>query len=188
MCIRDSPYSFPKGLLANIPLVIISVDLPSIPQGILRIKTLGIDLRELQVMNVSQKGLNLLDLKPLKQSSEERSAPSQGVVGTQIRKYAPEVRIDELIFSIGDISYLDASGPALKENHYRAGIRGATYYDIRGTQDVTAIVVGEVLKKIGMGYLESQFQKLQSRAVSSAAKKSGLFGRVMAALNANSGN
>jgi len=183
-----NPYSFPRGTLANIPLVIVSVDLPGIPQGILRIKTLGIDLREFQVMNVSQKGLNLLALKPLQKSNEERLSSSREMVRTQIKKYSPEVMIDELIFSIGDISYLDASGPSLKENHYRAGIRGATYYNIHGTQDVTAIVVGEVLKKIGFGYLDAQFQKLQSRAISSAAKKSGFIGQLMATLTGNPSN
>ncbi len=183
-----NPYSFPRGTLANIPLVIVSVDLPGIPQGILRLKTLGIDLRELQVMNVSQKGLNLLDLKPLQKSNEERISSSRKGVQTQIKKFAPEVMIDELIFSIGDISYLDSSGPSLKQNRYRAGIRGATYYNIRGTQDVTAIMVGEVLKKMGLGYLEAQFQKLQGRSVSSGAKKSGLFSQAMAALKGNPSN
>jgi hypothetical protein len=183
-----NPYGFPKGTLANIPLMIVSVDLSGIPEGVLRLKTLGIDLRELQVMNVSRKGLNLLELKPLQKSNEERSSFSREAVQTQVKKYTPEVMIDELIFSIGDISYLDTSGPSLKQNRYKAGIRGATYYNIRGTQDVTAIVVGEVLKKIGLGYLEAQFQKLQDRSVSSGAKKSGFFNRVMAALNGNPSN
>jgi len=183
-----NPYSFPRGILANIPLVIVSVDLPSIPRGILRLKTVGFDLRELQVMNVSQKGLNLLDLKPLKKSNEERSSSSRESVRTQIKKYVPEVIIDELIFSIGDISYLDTSGPALKQNRYKAGIRGATYYNLRGTQDVTAIVVGEVLKKMGWGYLEAQFQKLQSRSGSAGASKGGFFSQIMKALNGNQAN
>lgn len=181
-----NPYSFPRGTLADIPLVIVSVDLASIPKGILRFKTLGFDLRELQVMNVSQKGLNLLDLKPLQRSSEERSSPSKEAVQTQIKKFIPEVIIDELIFSIKDISYLDTSGPSLKQNRYRAGIRGATYYNIRGTQDVTAIVVGEALKKMGFGYLEAQFKKFQSHLSSSEGPKGGLFSRVMAVLNGNS--
>lgn len=183
-----NPYSFPKGTLANIPLVIVSVDLLGIPEGVFRLKTVGIDLRELQVLNVSQKGLNLLALKPLQRSKEERSFSSGEAVRTQIKKYAPEVMIDELIFSIGDISYLDTSGPSLKQNRYRAGIRGATYYNIRGTQDLTAIVVGEVLKKMGFDYLEAQFQRLQSRATSPGAKKASLLSRVMATLNGNAAN
>lgn len=180
-----NPYSFPRGILADIPLVIVSVDLPGIPRGILRFKTLGFDLRELQVMNVSQKGLNLLALKSLQKSNEERSSSSREAVRTQIKKYAPEVMIDELIFSIGEINYLDSSGSSLKQKRYRIGIRGATYYNLRGTQDVVAIVVGEALKKIGFGHLEARFQKLQGRAVSSGAKKSDLLNRVMAALNGN---
>ncbi|MFA5167895.1 MAG: hypothetical protein WC530_05130 [Candidatus Omnitrophota bacterium] len=183
-----NPYSFPKGVLANIPLMIVSVDFPGIPEGVLRLKTVGIDLRELQVMNVSQKGLNLLDLKPLRKSNEERSPSSREAVQTQVKKYMPKVMIDELIFSIGDISYLNMSGPFLKQSRYKAGIRGATYYNIRGTQDVITIVAGEALKKIGFGYLESQFKKFQDRSVSSGTQKSGFLSRIIAALNKDSPN
>ncbi|MFH1208668.1 MAG: hypothetical protein V1673_03835 [Candidatus Omnitrophota bacterium] len=181
-----NPYSFPRGTLASIPLVIVSVDLPSISEGIFRLKTVGINLQELQVINVSQKGLNILALKPLQKSNEERSLSSKEGVRAKIKKYAPEVMIDELIFSIGDISYLDTSGPSFKQNRYRAGIQGATYYNIRGTQDVIAILVGEALKKMGFGYLEAQFKKFQSGSSSSGAQKSGLFNKVLAALGDNS--
>ena len=135
-------------------------------------------------MNVAQKGLNLLDLKPFQESREERSSSSsREVVRTQIKKYAPKVIIDELIFSIGDIRYLDMRGPSLKQNHFLAGIRGATYYNVRGTQDVTAIVVVEVLKKIGYGYLEAQLQKLQNYAVSSEAPPKGFLSQIMEVLS-----
>ncbi|MFH1800410.1 MAG: hypothetical protein ABH891_06165 [Candidatus Omnitrophota bacterium] len=181
-----NPYNFPKGTLANIPLAIVSVDLLGISEGIFRLKTVGIDLRELQVMNVAQKGLNILALKPLQKSHEERSSSSQEAVRTKIKKYASEVIIDELIFSIGDISYLDTSGPSIKQNRYRAGIRGATYYNIRGTQDVITILVGEALKKMGFGYLEAQFKKFQGGSASFGAQKSSLLNQVLAVLGDNS--
>ena len=147
-----NPYTFPRGNLADIPLVIVSVDLPSLTKGIVRLKTVGFDLRELQVMNAAQKGLNLLALKPMQKKDDEGRSGSatREAVQRQIQKYTPEVMIDELIFSIGDISYLDMSGPSLKQNRFRAGIRGATYYNIRGADDITVIIVAEALKKIGM--------------------------------------
>ncbi len=182
-----NPDGFPRGILADIPLVIVSVDFPGIFKRILRLKALGFDLRELQVMNAPKKGLNILTLKPLRKADEERSAsPSKEAVRKQIRKYAPKVMIDELIFSIGNISYVDMSGPVLKQNRYRAGIRGATYYDIRGTEDVTVIVVTEALKKMGFSYLESQLQKLQGRYVSSGSKQSNFLSRVLAIFDGNS--
>jgi hypothetical protein len=114
-----NPYGFPKGTLADIPLVIVSIDLPSVPQGFLKLKALGFDLRELQVMNVSKKGLNILALKPLQRADEESAfSPSREAVQKQVRKYAPQVSIDELIFSIGDILYVDMSGPVLKKTRY----------------------------------------------------------------------
>ena len=184
-----NPYSFPRGTLADIPLVIVSVDLPSISQGILRLKTVGLDLRELQVMNAPQKGLSLLALKPLQKSNEARSlSPSRQVVQGQVDKYAPKVMIDELIFSIGDINYVDMSGPSLKQNRYHAGIRGATYYDIRGTEDVTVIVITEALKKMGFGYLESQLQKIQARYVPAASKQGNILNRLVGAFKGDPSN
>lgn len=174
-----NPYAFPRGTLADVPLVIVSVDIPSLTKGVLRLKTLGFDLRELQVMNAAQKGLNLLALKPMQKSDGgQSSSASREAVQAQIKKYTPELLVDELIFSIGDITYLDMSGPSLKQNKFRAGIRGATYYNIRGTDDITAIVVTEALKKIGLGYLQTQFKGYAS----SGAKKGGFLGKVVGAL------
>jgi len=181
-----NPYSFPKGTLADIPLVIISVDIPSISKGVLKLKTVGFDLRELQVMNAPKQGLNLLALKPLQKSNEESISPSREGERTGIKRGALQIMVEELIFSIGDISYLDMSGPSLKQNRYHAGIRGATYYDIRGTQDITVIVVTEALKKMGFGYLESQLEKLQGRYMPSGSKQGNLFTRTMAALKGES--
>jgi hypothetical protein len=179
-----NPYSFPKGTLADIPLVIVSVDLPEISKGALRLKTVGIDLRGLQIMNVPQKGLNVLEFKPLKKSNEGRPLSSQEAVQAQVKKITPELMIDELIFSIGDINYVDASGPALKQHHYQADIRGATYYNLRGAQDVIAVVIGEALKKMNFAYLGVQIQKFRSSSVSAGAgKKSGFLDHVMDALN-----
>lgn len=180
-----NPYSFPRGTMADIPLVIVSVDIPSLTKGILRLKTVGFDLRELQVMNAAQKGLNVLALKPMQKGDEGRLDESpQGAVRRKIQKYTPEVMVDELIFSIGDISYLDMSGPSLKQNRFRAGIRGATYYDIRGADDITVIIVAETLKKMGMGYLQTQFKSYASSGI----KKGGFFGRVAETLGLGSSN
>lgn len=186
--IRDleigNPYSFPKGTLANVPLMIISVDLASLLDGVLRLKALGIDLRELEVMNVSRKGLNLLALNTF-QKSNEKQPPSPGVEPQKLKKNQPDLIIDELIFSIGDIRYLDMSGSSLKQNHFRAGIRGATYSNIHGTQEVVTIVAGEVLKQMGFSYLETQLQKLQRGSVSSGTREAGFLSRAMAILNGN---
>jgi hypothetical protein len=175
-----NPYGFPKGTLADIPLVIVSFDVPGIPQGLLKLKALGFDLRELQVMNVSKKGLNILALKPLQRADEEGAfSPSREAVQKQVRKYAPKVSIDELIFSIGDIRYVDMSGPVLKQTRYKAEIRGATYYDIRGTEDVAIIVAAEALKKMGFGYLMSQIQSIQGHYVASIAKPNNFLSRAL---------
>lgn len=182
-----NPYSFPRGTLANIPLVIVSVDLPSVPRGVLRLKTLGFDLRELQVMNAAQKGLNVLALKPFQKGDESGSgSPSREAAQTQLKKLIPKVAIDELIFSIGEIRYLDMSGPSIKQNRFQADIRGATYYDVHGTEDVTVIVVTEALKRMGFSYLGNQLQKIQGSYASSGNKPIGFFGRLIGAFKGES--
>jgi hypothetical protein len=136
-------------------------------------------------MNAAQKGLNVLALKPMQKGDEERSgSSSREAVRRQIRKYTPEVIVDELIFSVGDIRYLDMSGPSLKQNRFQAGIRGATYYNIRGTEDITVIVVAEALKKMGLGYLQTQFKSYASSGI----KKSGLLSKFMTVFGEGSSN
>ena len=162
-----NPYSFPKEVLADIPLAIVSIDMPSLTQGRgLRIKTLAFDLRELRVMNIPQKGLNILALKPLQNSENEKSS-SQTAVRRQVDKYAPPLTVDELIISLGDILYINMSGPTMQQRKFHAGIRGATYYDIRGSEDIIGIIANEALKRIGLGYLNAKLQKFQDRVAPS---------------------
>lgn len=161
-----NPYSFPKGLLADIPLLIISLNIPDLTQGKLHFQAIGIDLRELQVMNAPRQGLSLFSLKPF-QGGEKPSPAREG--GGAPWKWSPQVMIDELVFSIGDISYLDMSGPSLRQNRYQAGIRGATYRDLRGVKDVVMIIAAETVTKMGLGYLNTQFLNLQGRSASSGS-------------------
>ncbi len=160
----SNPYKFSRGLLADIPLAIVSVDMPSLTQGHgLRLKTLGFNLRELTVINVPPKGLNILALKPFDKSETGKASPSRKAVERSVEKYAPRLTVDELIFSINDILYVDMSGPTMQQRRFDAGIRGATYYDVGGAEDIVLIVVNEALKKLGFGYLKSQFQKIQKQ-------------------------
>ncbi|HNX67918.1 MAG TPA: hypothetical protein PLL75_00550 [Candidatus Omnitrophota bacterium] len=180
-----NPYSFPKGVLADIPLTIVSLDVPSLMQGRgLRLKTLGFNIKELQVMNVPQKGLSLLALKPLQGDNEESEAGSsaKAAVKQQMQKFSPRLVIDELIFSLGEITYISMNGPTMQQNRFRAGIRGATYYNIRGTEDIAVIVVGEALKKMGFGYLEAQLQNLQGRSFVSKGQSNNFLNKAFSAL------
>ncbi|HOW58569.1 MAG TPA: hypothetical protein PLO78_02450 [Candidatus Omnitrophota bacterium] len=176
-----NPYGFSKGLLAEIPLAIISLDLPSVTKGIFRFKTVGFNLRELQVMNVPQRGLNILALKPF-QKKEEDESPSQAAIRRQVNKYTPPLLIDELIFSVEDISYLDMSKSSLRQNRYRAGIQGATYYNIQGVNDVAMIVATEAFKKMGFSYFDAQLQKFQKSYGYQSSKPKGFLGRTLDSL------
>ncbi len=177
-----NPYSFPRDRLADIPLAIVSVDMASIPQGRLHLKTVGFNLRELQVMNAPKQGLNVLALKPIQKAKEveETFAPP-----TRERRGNSEkalFSIDELIFSVGDITYLDMRSGVTKQNLYHAGISGATYYDIRGADDIVVIVAIEALKKMGFGSLNAQLQKIQNRYLPNTVNYGDFFSRTVSAI------
>lgn len=169
-----NPYSFPKDRMARIPLLIISVDVPAIAQGRAHLKTVGFNLQELQVMNAPRQGLNVLALKPLQKAKESEGPSPSGRGGF--------FSIDELIFSVGELVYLDMTSGSVKRNVFRAGIRGATYYDIQGTEDVVVIVATEALKKMGFSYLNTQLQKLQDRYLSKTVNYGNFFSRAVTAI------
>ena len=178
-----NPYAFPRERMVDIPLLIVSVDVASIPKGKLHLKTVGFNLRELQVMNVPQKGLNVLALKPLQRAKEVEDEPA--FPQTRNRREDRDdalFSIDELIFSIGDIAYRDMNSGATRENLFHAGIRGATYYDVRGTDDIVVIVATEALKKMGFGYLNAQLQKLQERYLSNTVNSGNFLSRAVTAI------
>ena len=177
-----NPYSFPRERLADIPLVIVSVDVASIPQGRLHFKTVGFNLRELQVMNMPKQGLNVLELKPLQRAKEAEGPSISQTRGQRDGNEHALFSIGELIFSIGDITYRDMNNGVTKQNLFHAGIRGATYYDIRGADDIAVIVTTEALKKMGFGYLNAQLEKLQSRYLSAGANGGDFFNRAVTAI------
>jgi len=170
-----NPYSFPRGTLANIPLVIVSVDLPGFSKGVLRLKTVGIDLRELQVMNVSRKGLNLLALKPLQESKEERSSVfSRGRSNADQKIYARDSDRRAYFFR-GGHQLFGCERPFLKAKSLPGRDPRRDLLQHSGTQDVVAIMAGEALKKMNFGYLEAQLQKFRSGSVLPEPAKRAVF-------------
>lgn len=162
----ENPYSFPEGVLADIPLAIFSLDLPRLSKKEIRFKAVGFNLRTLEVMNVPQKGLNILALKPLQKSEKDESS-AQTVFRDQIQKQTPVIVINELIFSVEDIVYKDMRGSSISQREFQANIRGATYYNIKEAGDIVLIIAAEAMKKIGFNYLDAQLKKLQESYVPS---------------------
>lgn len=178
-----NPYGFPKDRLADIPLAIVSVDVDGLLRGRLHLKTVGFNLRELQVMNAPKQGLNVLALKPIQRAKEgDDLPPARPGPRTQGGGRGLGFSIDELIFSVGDIRYLDMRSGVKKQSSFRADIQGATYYDIRGTDDMVVIVATEALKKMGFVLLSAQLQKIQSRYLSTPVNSESFFSRAVSAV------
>ncbi len=170
-----NPKDFPRGVLADIPLLVATIDLSKIPEGQIYLKALGINIREMEVIRIPEGGLNILGLKPLQQEKKGAGAISRTLQSEKVQKYSPQVMINKLIFSFDEISYLDLVSSDPKPKRLRMGIKEATYYNIRGTGDVAGIIVIEALKKLGFNYLQSQAQKLGEKLIPEASKKDNFF-------------
>lgn len=157
----DNPSSFPKGVLADIPLVIVSVDLGSLSRGTLHLKTVGFNLKNLQVIHTEGRGLNIMALKPLKKggtrSSEERRSGEEAKQKTE--GGVSQVIIDELIMSIGDITIIESFGEMEKQKKIHIGMQGKSYYGLEGTDDIAKLVVSIALKKLGYDLLTDEAKK-----------------------------
>lgn len=148
-----NPHHYPPGLLADIPLAIVSVDITKIPEGVLRLKAVGLSLRELVVTHIPGKGLNVMELKALKrEKTSGRLDAGSGSSRKRIGSKTPRVMIDEFIVSVGTITFVESVGTIQKEKRIKAGIQGQTFYDLAGPEDMAYVVVTLALKKSGYGF------------------------------------
>jgi hypothetical protein len=155
-----NPSSFsPPGVLADIPLAIVSVDVPAISQGRIHLKTVGINLRELSVIHSPGKGLNVMELKPMKGDASSEEPRTTGGTRQKIEKAMPAVTIDEFIISIGNIVFVETLGGVQKQKIIRIGVQGATYYDINGISDITYLIIAPALRKFGFAFAMDKLGK-----------------------------
>lgn len=152
-----NPRRFPEGMLADIPLAIVSVDLAALSQGVIHLKVVGLNLRKIQVIHSPGRGLNVLELKPLKKQKERARATQ--TMKEKISTHMPQVVIDELILSMGDITFVEMLGAVEKSRTIHLGIRGAAYYDLRGTGDIAYLIVSLALKRLGYNLLGEPFKQ-----------------------------
>lgn len=155
-----NPPTVPPGLLADIPLAIVSVDMPELLHRKLHLKTVGINLKALWVSYYPGMGLNVTGLKPLKKE-DAQDEPSRSAMETnrKINKYMPKVAINELILSVGDIIFLESAGSIQKHKTIHVGVQGATYYDLEGISDIVYAIVAPALKKLGFSLVSDQLKR-----------------------------
>lgn len=157
-----NPAGFADPVLADIPEVSMSFDLPAFFKNKIYLGNLTLDVRELNVILNAQGKLNVNSLALL-------MPPSGG--GTP-----PEVRIDELSVKIGKVTYkgnIPVAGVMAGE--FNAGIDD-TFRDVTDPAKVAGEIMKRILSRIGVGkYASFSVDSLKERAVQelgTAAKKS----------------
>ena len=136
-----NPEGFPDAILADIPLAIVSVDLPALKGGRLYFKTIGVDLKRLYIVHAPKIGLNILSLKAM----QKEEPKTKGAAAKP--KTLP--MIGELVFSMRDITLVDLLGDKAKQETIHVGIRGATYHNLENIDDLVYILAMTALKQTG---------------------------------------
>ncbi len=151
-----NPYHYGSGLMADIPLVIVSLDTTKIPAGIFRFRTVGLYLRNLNVIHSPRNGFNVMELKTIKKQSSSVPENIDAADSEHLSKVNARVMIDEFIISIGDITLVEALTGLQKEKHIKVNVQGQTFYNLSVPQDLVYVTVMLAMKKIGYNFAEDQ--------------------------------
>ncbi len=133
-----NPQGFPKGILADLPYMKVSLDVAALFKNELHLKELTIDLKELQLIRNKEKELNVDALKPAKEK--------EATTG----KKAESMRIDVLNLNIGRIVEKDYSvegGPSVQV--YDLNIR-KSYRNITSMEQLIMLILSESMKSAGI--------------------------------------
>ncbi len=176
-----NPYHYPPGLLADIPLAIISVDISKLPVGILKFKTVGFKLRELVVMHAPGQGINVMELKPLKKNTGGRREGERTDPKEKKSSGGPRIRIDEFILSVDTITFSESVGTMKKHKKINANIAGASFYNLQGADDLAYIVASLAMRKLGFAFFDDRLQRFFGDQ-EIPASKSGFFDKIKSIL------
>ncbi|MGI6241580.1 MAG: hypothetical protein BWY44_00178 [Candidatus Omnitrophica bacterium ADurb.Bin292] len=166
-----NPYHYGSGLMADIPLVIVSLDATKIPAGVFRFRTVGLYLRKLNIIHSPGNGFNVMELKTIKKQSPSVHKNIAAADPEHLKDNA-QVVIDEFIISIGDIALVEALTGLQKEKHIKANIQGQTFHNVSVPQDLVYVTVMLAMKKIGYNFAEDQLRQFLGASVIAPAQTS----------------
>lgn len=138
----ENPKGFPKENFVDIPLIHVNYDLGDILQKKIHLKKLEINLKEFVIIKNKDKKLNV-DALAIAQSTEKKDENGE--------KKAMPMQIDVLVLSLGKIINKDYSAgeePQIKIQNL--GFKNKTYKNITSAEQLTALIITECLKEIGI--------------------------------------
>lgn len=102
------------------------------------IYVLGVNLKQLNIIKNKDGKVNLQEIVPLKNENV--------VLKDKIPFY-----FDLLVLSVGQIKFVDYSGPKAKEHLYQIGIKNATFIMLKDEQDVVRLIVSKAIENTDIG-------------------------------------
>ena len=134
-----NPSDFPEKELAYIewihfvfdPLEIITSKKPNI-------YLLGLDLKRLNIVKNKDGKVNIEQINPIKDE------------GTALQDKTP-FYFDVLVLSVGNVRFVDYSGPSKKEHLYPINIKNAAFVNLKDEQDVVRMIVSKAIENTDIG-------------------------------------
>lgn len=170
-----NPGGFPEKMLADIPELVIDLDMGALFQGRTHIEELILNLNQLTILRNDRGELNLSKLRPIQ---DEKRTPEASREGEKEKKEEGKFQLDYLRLSIERVYYRDyRAGNPPPSREFPIGIQEKEYHDIQDAGDLVRQIVAQALTKSSfaelgdLGKIQNRLQKGLEEAGSSAKKK-----------------
>lgn len=169
----ENPINFPKGTMVEIPYLSAEIDFTKLIKKTICFRRLEVDFREIHIVRMVNGGINLLDLKPMKESTVKEDAAFL------------KFEIETFIISLDDIIYTDLTNALFDQKRIYVGMNKAVYNNIFGLQDLYIFIVGEAIKRVGVSYLESGIRAIQNKIVPNLDNKETFLQKILSGSKKN---
>lgn len=137
-----NPKEFPKEILIDITTLNVDYDLGALLRKKLHLRSVEIDLEQLNIVRNKEGKLNVDSLK-VAEKQEKAAGPKE----KKPSQHLP-MQIDELILSVGRVVYKDfTKGEQPSVEIFDVGIKRKIYKNITSAQQLTALILTEPLKQ-----------------------------------------
>jgi uncharacterized protein involved in outer membrane biogenesis len=162
-----NPEGFPDKVMIDMPKLLIDFELASFFKDGAHFETVELNLKELMVVRNKERKLNISALKSVSEKTGGETRP----VEQETEDEVPEVKIDKLILTIGDVTYKDYSlrkTPFTKK--FNIGIH-EVYTDITDPKKLVNLVIVRALQGTGIAQLANFNLGMLRADVSDTLKK-----------------
>jgi len=160
-----NPPGFETPRLAAMPELFIRIEPLDFLKGKIHIRQIRFHLEEINVERNAEGKINLQEagkkVSPGKKTPEPGPAPAPGPTRTPSGKKAPELQIDEVIFSLGSARYVETGKQDGMEKTIQLNIKNMVLQDVTDPFALTQQVLKVILEKMAALAVGIQFDNLR---------------------------